>query len=163
MLYDDSEHTAIHDVESFLWVLGHSIIRYSRPGGPPREMTSALRWALSMFMGDSYSKKQTKRQLLNDKKCFTELLEHVSPEFEVLKDLMHAWRRVLYLAHRYRSGMEFKYPHRAFLGCIERAIEALGVEPNVEQAGSEDQSLVRLAIRRQQTIDCLLSNPADMA
>jgi len=45
-------HTAIHDIESFLWVLGHSIIKFLGLGKPPREMTPALKEALSVFVGD---------------------------------------------------------------------------------------------------------------
>jgi len=107
-------HTAIYDVESFLWVLGHSIIKFLGPGGPPREMTPALREALSVFVGN-YDLQEQKKQILGDDKCFIEFLEHVSPEFEVLKDLMCAWHCVLSLAYRYRSGMEFKYLHQIFI------------------------------------------------
>ena len=41
-----------NNVESFLWVLGYLIIKFLGPGGPPREMTPALREASSVFMGD---------------------------------------------------------------------------------------------------------------
>jgi len=91
-------HTAIHDIELFLWVLGHLIIKFLGLGGPPREMTSVLREASSVFVGDHDSQEQ-KKQILDDNKYFIEFLEHISPEFEVLKDLMHAWRRVLSLAY----------------------------------------------------------------
>ena len=93
-------HTAIYDVKSFLWVLGHSIIKFLGPGGPPREMTPALREALSVFVGD-YDSQEQKKQILDNDKCFIEFLEHISSEFEVLKGLMHAWRHVLHLAYRY--------------------------------------------------------------
>ena len=91
-------HTAIHDIESFLWVLGHSIIKFLELGGPPREMIPALREVLSVFMGDHDSQEQ-KKQILDDDKCFIKFLEHVSPEFEILKDLMCAWCCVLSLAY----------------------------------------------------------------
>ena len=153
-------HTAIHDVESFLWVLGHSIIKFLGPGGPPREMTPALKEALSVFVGDHDSQEQ-KKQILGDDKCFIEFLEQVSPEFEVLKDLMRAWRRVLSLAYQYRSGMEFKYPHQAFIRCIERALEAVHLTYDVEQAGSGGQDGIGQgrAIRHQQTIHYLVETP----
>ena len=91
-------HATIHDVESFLWVLGHSIIKFLGDGGPPREMTPALREALSVFVGN-YDSQEQKKQILDDNKCFIKFLEYVSPEFEVLKDLMCAWRHVLSLAY----------------------------------------------------------------
>ena len=82
-------HTAIHDVESFLWVLGHSIIKFLGPGGPPREMTPALKEALSVFVGDHDSQKKKKQILIKDNH-FDKLLEQVSPEFEVLKGFIRA-------------------------------------------------------------------------
>ena len=115
-------HTTIHDVESFLWVLGHSIIKFLGLGGPPREITPVLREALLVFMGN-YDSQEQKKQILDDDKCFIEFLEQVSPEFEVLKGLMCAWHHVLHLAYRYWSGMEFKYPHQTFIRCIECALD----------------------------------------
>jgi len=60
----------------------------------------ALREALSVFV-DNYDSQEQKKQILDDNKCFIEFLEHVSPKFEVLKDLMYAWRCILSLAYRY--------------------------------------------------------------
>ena len=107
-------HTIIHDVESFPLVLGHSIIKFLGLGESSREMTLALKEALSVFLGN-YDLQEQKKQILDDSKYFIKFLEHVSPEFEVLKNLMHAWRYVLSLAYRYRSGMEFKYLYQAFI------------------------------------------------
>jgi len=153
-------HSAIHDVESFLWVLGHSIIKFLGLGGPPREMTPVLRVALSVFVGNHNSQEQ-KKQILDDDKCFIEFLEHVSPKFEVLKDLMCAWRRVLSLAYQYRSGIKFKYPHQAFIRCIEHALEAVYLTYDIEQAGSGGQDGIRRgrAIRYQQTMHYLVETP----
>jgi len=58
MFDDKPAHTAIHDIESFLWVLGHSIIKFLEPGEAPREMTPALKEALSVFVGDHDSQKK---------------------------------------------------------------------------------------------------------
>ena len=160
MFDDEPAHTAIHDIESFLWVLGHSIIKFSGPGGAPREMTPALKEALSVFVGDHDSQKKKKQILIKDNH-FDELLEQVSPEFEVLKGLMRAWRRVLSLAYRYRSGMEFKYPHQAFIRCIEHALEAVHLTYDIEQAGSGGQDGIGRgrAIRHQQTVHYLVETP----
>ena len=91
-------HTAIHNIESFLWVLGHSIIKFLGLGGPPREITLALRETLSVFVGN-HDLQEQKKQILDDNKCFIEFLEHVSPEFEIHKDLMYAWHYLLSLAY----------------------------------------------------------------
>ena len=136
------------------------ITKYLGLGGPPREMTPALREALSVFVGN-YDSQEQKKQILDDDKCFIEFLEQVSPEFEVLKGLMRAWRHVLRLAYRYRSGMEFKYPHQAFIRCIERGLEAVHSTYDVEQAGSGGQDGIGQgrAICHQQTIHYLVETP----
>jgi len=146
-------HTTIHDVELFLWMLGHLIIKFLGLEGPPKEMTPVLREALSVFIGDHNSQEQ-KKQILDDDKCFIKFLEYISPEFEVLKDFMHAWHCVLSLAYRYRSGMEFKYSHQTFIQCIKCALEAVHLTYNVEQAGSKGQDGIGQgqAILHQQTI-----------
>jgi len=89
-------HTAIHDIKSFLWMLGHSIIKFSGLGGAPREMTPVLKEALSVFVDDHDSQKKKKQILIKDKH-FDKLLEQVSLEFEILKGLIHAWPCVLSL------------------------------------------------------------------
>ena len=104
-------HNAINDAESFLWVMGYLIIRLKGPG-KDNEMTRELRDALKVFSGDAESQLQ-KLDILNDKEVFREFLTHVSPEFAVLEELMYAWHRVIDLARRFPSGMEFNYPHRA--------------------------------------------------
>ena len=63
MFDDEPAHTAIHDIESFLWVLGYLIIKFLGPGEAPREITPALKKALSMFMGN-YDLQKQKKQIL---------------------------------------------------------------------------------------------------
>ena len=45
-------HTTIYNIELFLWMLGHSIIKFLGPGEAPREMTLVLRKALLVFVGN---------------------------------------------------------------------------------------------------------------
>ena len=105
-------HNAINDAESFLWVMGYLIIRFEGPGKDLNEMTPELRDSLEVFDGDKNSQLR-KLGILSKKEKLREFLKHVSPEFAGLKELMHAWCRVIDLARRFPSGMEFNYPHRA--------------------------------------------------
>ena len=157
MFDDEPAHTVIHDIESFLWVLGHSIIKFLGLGEAPREITPVLKEALLVFMGNHDSQKKKKQILIKDNH-FNKLLEQVSLEFEVLKDLMRAWRCILSLAYRYRSGIEFKYLHQVFIRCIERALKAIHLTYNVKQAGSGGQDGIGQgqAICHQQTIHYLV-------
>ena len=147
-------HNAINDAESFLWVMGYLIIRFKGPG---KEMTPGLSSALGVFGGDEKSQLQ-KLDILNDKEVFREFLTHVSPEFAVLEELMYAWHRVIDLARRFPSGMEFNYPHRALLRGIEDAlakVQAGDGSTGGEGSPGRNRDEIRLAIREQQTVHYL--------
>ena len=144
-------HNAINDAESFLWVMGYLIIRFKGPG---KEMTPGLSSALEVFGGDEKSQLQ-KLDILNDKEVFREFLTHVSPEFVGLKELMYAWRRVIDLARRFPSGMEFNYPHQALLRGIEDALAKVQAGSGSTGGGGSagrNRDEIRLAIREQQTV-----------
>ena len=131
--------------------MGYLIIRFKGPG---KEMTPGLSSALEVFGGDEKSQLQ-KLDILNDKEVFREFLTHVSPEFAVLEELMYAWRRVIDLARRFPSGMEFNYPHRALLRGIEDALAKVQAGSGSTGGGGSagrNRDEIRLAIREQQTV-----------
>ena len=143
-------HNAINDAESFLWVMGYSIIMYE---GPRKEMTAELSGALEVFDGDKNSQLR-KLGILSKEEKLREFLKHVSPEFASLKELMHAWCRVIDLARRFPSGMEFNYPHRALLRGIEDAlakVQAGGGSTGGGRSADRNRDEIKLAIRKQQT------------
>jgi len=49
-------------------------------------------------------------------------MKHVGLQFAGLEELMLAWCRVIDLARRLPSGMEFSYPHQALFRGIEHAL-----------------------------------------
>jgi len=60
MFDDKPAYTTIHDIESFLYMLDHLIIKFLGPEGAPRKMIPALREALSVFIDDhDLQKKKT--------------------------------------------------------------------------------------------------------
>ena len=145
-------HNAINDAESFLWVMGYLIIE--GPGRDRNEMTPGLGDALEVFGGDGRSQLR-KLGILSKEEKFREFLTHVSPEFAVLEELMYAWRRVIDLARRFPSGMEFNYPHRALLRGIEDAlakVQAGGGSTGGGGSAGRNRDEIRLAIREQQTV-----------
>ena len=52
MFDNEPTYTIIHDIELFLWMLDHLIIKFLELGGASREMTPALKEVLSVFIGD---------------------------------------------------------------------------------------------------------------
>ena len=76
MFDNEPAHTAIHNIESFLWMLGHLIIKFLELEEAPRKMTPALKEALLVFMGDHDLQKKKKQILIKDNH-FDKLLEQV--------------------------------------------------------------------------------------
>ena len=150
-------HNAINDAESFLWVMGYLITRYKGPGKGPKEITPELNGASKVFNGDQKSQLR-KLDILKNEEKLCDFLKHVSPEFAGLKELMYAWRRVIDLARRFTSGMEFNYPHRALLRGIEDALTKVqaggGSTGGTGGAGSvgRNRDEIRMAIRKQVTV-----------
>jgi len=147
-------HNAINDAESFLWVMGYSITSYEGPGKDPKKITPELSGALEIFCGDEDSHIR-KLDILNSEEVLGDFLKHVSPGFAGLKELMYAWRRVIDLARRFTSGMEFNYPHRALLRGIENALTKVQAEGRSTGGGglvSRNRDEIELAIRKQQTV-----------
>lgn len=130
MLGTYSVHTVIYDIESFMWVLGYLIIRYSRLKGVSREKIPVLRKALSVFVDSSDSQEQNKLILFRDNH-FEKLLKYVSLEFEVLKNLMHTWYHIIHVAYWYSSGMKLKYSYWEFLWSIDYVIKVLNIVINI--------------------------------
>ena len=150
MDFAEFPHNAINDAESFLWVMGYSIVMYE---GPRKEMTAELSGALEVFDGDKNSQLR-KLGILSKEEKLREFLKHVSPEFAGLKELIHAWRRVIDLARRFPSGMEFNYPHRVLLWGIEDAlakVQAGDGSTGGEGSPGRNRDEIKLAIRKQQT------------
>ncbi|KAF5356963.1 hypothetical protein D9756_006582 [Leucocoprinus leucothites] len=117
--WDDEPHTAIHDVQSFLWVFTYLSLKLAGPGSTRREMSPELDQLFTTLFLDSYASRKTKRQILRSQEKLDMSLSHISPYFEDLKELIRDWHRMLEIAHRYPTGMEYNYPHQVFLRCID--------------------------------------------
>ncbi|KAJ3566488.1 hypothetical protein NP233_g6977 [Leucocoprinus birnbaumii] len=161
-------HTAIHDAESFVWSFAYAILKYSGPGAAPRQTTPELDAVLDLYFFHRRSIK-AKWDVLQNKQLLETLLNHVSPYFEDLKDLLRDWHRVLTLARTFPTGMEHNYPHQAFLSCIERAIKRTGAdnfsdsEQSAKNARKEHIEDIKRAIREQQTTHAFTHSISDTA
>jgi len=111
-------------------------------------------WKYLAVMGN-FPSQLRKLGILSKEEKFCEFLMHVGPEFAGLKELMYAWRRVIDLARRFPSGMEFNYPHRALLWGIEDAlakVQAGGRSTGGGGSAGRNRDEIRLAICKQQTV-----------
>jgi hypothetical protein len=100
-------HTAIHDVESFWWVLLYVILEYSGPG-VKREVPKGVR----DFIVELYESGEALERRLNifSDTGMQEALSHFDPCFAGLKDLIQTWHTFLRQIFSARQSIEYNYP-----------------------------------------------------
>ncbi|KAI9065058.1 hypothetical protein FKP32DRAFT_1602608 [Trametes sanguinea] len=140
----DVIHDAIHDMESFFWVLLYLCMTCSGPGGVRREelvgeldaeldADSAevleLRTIVYCFFDGSLERiaRNKKRAFENHQSFEPLVLRHVHPYFEPLKPLLRRWWELLLLAYEF-EGYEYHSIHALVIELLERALKELGTE-----------------------------------
>ncbi|OSD08224.1 hypothetical protein PYCCODRAFT_1462501 [Trametes coccinea BRFM310] len=133
-------HDAIHDMESFFWVLLYLCMTRSGPGGVRREELigeldavpaeiEELRTIVYCFFDGSLERiARNKKQAFEDYKSFEPLvLRHIHPYFEPLRPLLRRWWELLLLAYEF-EGYEYHNIHALVIELLERALKELGTE-----------------------------------
>ncbi|KAK0200518.1 hypothetical protein DFS33DRAFT_1397272 [Desarmillaria ectypa] len=136
-------HVAIHDMESFFWVVIYICLTRAGPGGSLRH---ALKSPSEDDDNDSYETRKIRALvyfffdapegdiLYNKRKLFDNpgpehLREHVlnyfDPYFAPLKPVVLEWWRILNLAFKFRDGFEYRFPILPFQRAIEEALQQL--------------------------------------
>ncbi|OSD08223.1 hypothetical protein PYCCODRAFT_1472904 [Trametes coccinea BRFM310] len=128
---------AIHDMESFFWVLLYLSMTHSGPGGVRREELVGeldadssevfeLRTICHCFFDGPLEKiAWNKREPFRDYKSFEPLvLRHVHPYFEPLRPLLRRWWELLLLSYEF-EGWEYYHNHVLVIELLERALEEL--------------------------------------
>ncbi|KAL7283858.1 hypothetical protein ACG7TL_003298 [Trametes sanguinea] len=142
---------AIHDMESFFWVLLYLSMTHSGPGGVRREELVGelgadssegfeLRTICPCFFDGPLEKiAWNKREAFRDYKSFESLvLRHVHPYFEPLRPLLRRWWELLLLAYEF-EGWEYHHNHDLVIELLERALEELGtVESSDDEQHQQD-------------------------
>ncbi|KIJ38846.1 hypothetical protein M422DRAFT_258493 [Sphaerobolus stellatus SS14] len=104
-------HDAIHDIESFFWLLIHIMLTRNGPGGSRRDISVALAGVLDLyFHGDPGTLSRKKGGLFLFSKKYEDaqaelsnLMVHFDSYFEPLKSLVQQWWNLLYFAHKYEA------------------------------------------------------------
>ena len=166
-------HDAVHDIESFLWVLVEICLTLKGPGelrdefaddpdGDPEEIpepghgdyerTKHLRtvvWHLfkSNQVGCLY---KYKRRLFREPEFFeTDVLQNFHPNFDVLKPLVTEWFSLLRIAHRYRL-YEYHTVHDRVLAVFDKVLKSVGSlldrldEPAIQELKARQEDIERI-------------------
>jgi hypothetical protein len=135
---DTRPHNAIHDLESFFWVLTYLCLTRQGPGGRRRDELMPQQSRLPenepivrpffCFFGDedigNMAKNKRKLFQLDDYKEY--VLKHTHPYFLPLEPLLLKWWKILRLGYKYPV---FEAVHDAFLDALKETIEALKNQP----------------------------------
>ncbi|TRM59825.1 hypothetical protein BD626DRAFT_143997 [Schizophyllum amplum] len=135
-------HDAIHDTESFFWVLLYLCITRSGPGGDrrkdlssdiaeipdatKRESTEHMRRVVHcLFDGDTGTLAYNKKRLFEEGDTFeTDVLIHIHPYFEPLRRTLLQWWELLLLAYEFQ-GYEYHDIHNRVIALLEQTLRRL--------------------------------------
>ena len=121
-------HNAVHDMESFFWVLVHHCLTRDGNTGNRRKELSDKSNKLAQFVNDLFSDDPknyaVRSYCLERTSDFGTLLGHIHSYFNSLKDLLAKWRWLLMTAYGH-DGVEYHNIHDCILMILDETIEEL--------------------------------------
>ncbi|KAJ8487185.1 hypothetical protein ONZ51_g4349 [Trametes cubensis] len=150
----NSPHDAIHNMESFFWVLLFLCITRAGPGGERRkdlicklneipveqkmQVAPLHDLVYRLFDGDMADIASYKKGLFKQPQNFEEqILCHIHPYFDVLKPTLRRWWNLLVLAYAF-EGYEYHNIHTFVLELLEQAAVELAVVFDARRSSSRD-------------------------
>jgi hypothetical protein len=155
-------HTAIHDIESFWWVLLYVALEYSGPGKireAPKEVRDFVEALYQLGAASS------KRKKIFTDKGIREALSHIDPYFACLEDLIRKWHTFLSQIFLTQESIEYNYPHHVVINFVQEAIrncddyEVSSNDDNHEERILDDATK---AILSQKTVHAILGDTRDL-
>lgn len=126
-------HDAIHDIESFFWVLIHICLTRSGPGQRREELTGdsaghrALHFLIYCFFDGPLTVLGPNKHLLFSRPDDFEayIIPNFHPYFDELKPFMQEWFSLLVLAYAHVEGYEYHNIHNRVLDILDRALASM--------------------------------------
>ena len=134
-LDDTVFHDAVHDLESFFWVLVHICLTRQGPGGVRREELeqknqekeeyNGLRRVIHCFFDSTMdTMAANKRAIFKHSSEFDQyILDNFHGYFQPLRDLVKEWFHLLILAHKFHA-FEYHDIHDMVLEILDRALKS---------------------------------------
>lgn len=132
-------HDAVHDMESFFWILLYFALTRTSGNQQLRDLESNPRlWAIvhDIYEGDARTNGNHKTKYMRDPSLMSETLAQMHPYFDSLKPFMLRWWKALQVAYRYRA-YEYEHIHRIVVQILEEAIAATSTDVDLGSAQSE--------------------------
>lgn len=150
-------HDAVHDIESFFWVLVEICLTLKGPGErrdefsgdqegipePGHEDHERIKhlWTVvwHLFNSDLSRLYKYKRRLFREPELFeTDVLQNFHSSFNVLKPFIAEWFSLLRIAHRFRS-YEYYTLHDRVLAIFDKILESMGSRlDRLDEAGVQE-------------------------
>ena len=147
-------HDAVHDIESFFWVLVQICITSQGPGGlrrreftdDPEDMTNLdqdridLWIAVWCLLDSDFDRLRQRKQMLfrTPENLEKDVLRHFHPYFNSLKPFISEWFSLLRIAHRFRS-YEYYTLHDRVLAIFDKILESMGSRlDRLDEAGVQE-------------------------
>lgn len=156
-------HDAVHDIESFFWVLVHTCLTRQGPGGVRRqELDDAnreseaygplRRLVACLFDSDNTTMAANKRNLfLNPNHLEEFVLVNFHDYFQNVKGLIKEWFHMLSLAYEFRA-FEYQDIHDMVLEILDKSLASM-------PADEIDDAAQKVLSNRQVDIEQLDGNP----
>ncbi|KAF8998468.1 hypothetical protein BDZ89DRAFT_1083195 [Hymenopellis radicata] len=156
-------HDAIHDIESFLWILVNICLTRSGPRGARRtELTETdpghdmlRRVVYYVFDSDEPDLIKNKRRLFAEPSAFErDIVGNFHAYFHDLKPLIRQWFSLLCLAYKHRELYEYHTLHERVIDLLKKAVVTVPSEED-----HDDQFAANVFEERKKEISdlCLLS------
>ena len=129
-------HDAVHDIESFFWVLIHLALTRGSPGGKRRQELERddengddpLHQVIGRYFDCSQEILKAEKQKLfapsGNEILEKDILSQFHPYFNPLKDLVRSWYNILVMAFRWRS-IECIYIHDFIIDLLGKEVAKL--------------------------------------
>ena len=116
-------HNAVHDIESFFWVLLYNCLTRTGRGlrRPDFESNDELRSTVCKLFEDNASLKQS---CLLKNETLEKVLDFIHPDFNDFKDLFRKWRWSVLNGHR-SDAVERHNIHAIVLNIMDKTIERI--------------------------------------
>jgi len=137
-------HDAVHDLESFFWVLVRICITQQGPGDVRREdleleneeYDSLRRVVHFLFDSDTNTMAANKREIFTHASHLEEyVLNNFHDYFQPLRDVVKEWFHLLLLGHQFH-GFEYYDIHDMVLEVLDRALESAPPE-DIDEVGKK--------------------------